>query len=544
MPKVAGADTRGWPVKDSQPGTPPQQQQLASTYARSTSLGWLRIVITRATQLLWIKIITQPEVLSKDLYGFVSFVALGASLVAGLGVPWIGWVMTQRGLAEKDPEKSTRFIHQMAVYGIASSLVLVPILAFVFIYVTYLSASGQALPFEGMIMIVAIAVAASLFQLFQSVYSAFLKMERYVLIGTVRAVAYNLFPLVLYLVTGNVLLIFWGWVIADLVVISTAIPTCGLKRDASLYRPKLPDKALVIFTLPVLLLTVFDTFRGVISGVFTFIFFGSANFATYNLVIGVTTIATDAILTLMLPFGPIMVVVLKSRPERVGIALGTVLKMVSHAIFYVSPILIFCGTPAMAAITSSQYLGPETQATLSYATLMMAATVLNALFLNLIGSKGLTYRLLLFEAFYALVAIPFYYLFAFLGWLQTLGIAGVAVCTGLGFTVTLVLLALQTKELKQVGWKVLTRIAALGIPQAGVTFLLSLWLAPIDLIDLGVILLVTLGSVFLFSGLLSCFTGPELEVVSRASKGKLNGLIRFYERLGPHGPSEDVHENH
>jgi hypothetical protein len=531
-------------LKEEGSGAAPEQSGLAETYARSTSLGWLRIIVTRGTQLLWIKIITQPEILSKDLYGFVSFVALGASLVAGLAVPWVVWVMTQRGLAEKDPDASNRLIHQMVVYGIIASLVFAPLLAFAFIFVASVSTGVPLLAVEGISMMIPIAVAASLFQLFSGVYNCYLKIERNVVVGAARTVAYQLIPLALFLVTRSIMMIFWGWVIADVLMILVAIPTSGLRRQASLYRPRWPATALVVFTLPIFFLTVFDAFRGVISSYFTFVFFGSANFAVYNLMIGMTTMATDAILTLMIPFSPIIIVMLKTRPARVGIALGTVLKMVAHAVLYVSPILIFCGTPVLALITSSQYLGPESTATLSFATVMMAATILNALFLNLIGAKGQTYRLLYFEAFYALTAIPFYYLFAILGWLQVLGIAGMAICTALSFIVTLLLLMWQTKELKQIGWQALIRVAALGIPQAGVTFLLSLWLAPIDLVDLAIILAVTLLSLFLFSGFLSCLKKSELEIVSRASKGKLDRLIRFYERLAPRSRGDDENENH
>jgi len=498
--------------------------------------------VTRATQLIWIKIITQPEILSKDLYGFVSFVALGASLVSGLAVPWVVWVMGQKGLAEKDPRAANRFIHQMVVYGIIASLVFAPLLAFAFIFVASVSTGVPLLAVEGVSMMIPIAVAASLFQLFLGVYYCYLRIERSVVVGAARTVAAQLIPLAMFLATRNIMMIFWGWVIADVLMISIAIPTSGLKRQASLYHPKWPATALVVFTLPVFLLTVFDAFRGVISGFFTFVFFGSANFATYNLMIGMTTMATDAIVTLMFPFSPIMIVILKTRPERIGIALGTVLKMLAHAVLYVSPILVFCGTPVLALVTSTQYLSPESTATLSFATLMMAASIFNALFLNVIGAKLQTYRLLLFEAFYALVPIPLYYLFAILGWLQVLGIVGMAICTALGFIATLFLLMWQTKELKQIGWQALIRVAALGIPQAGVTFLLSLWLAPIDLVDLAVIFAFTLLSLFIFSGFLSCLKKSELEIVSRASKGKLDRLIRFYERLGPRSRSED--ENH
>jgi hypothetical protein len=334
-------------------------------------------------------------------------------------------------------------------------------------------------------------------------------------------------------------MIFWGWVIADALTLIVAIPTSGLRRQASLYRPKWPSSALMVFTLPIIGLTVFDAFRGVINGFFTFVFFGTAEFATYNLVIGLTTMATDAILTLMIPFTPIIIVMLKTRPERVGIALGTVLKMLAHAVLYVAPILVFCGTKVMALITSPQYLGPETTATLSFATIMMAATIFNAVFLNLIGAKGQTYRLLLFEAFYALVAIPFYYLFAILGWLQTLGIAGMAITTSLSFSATLLLLMCQTKELKQIGWQALIRVAVLGILQTGITFLLTLWYPPIRLAELAIIAGFTLMSLFILSGVLSCFTKSELEIVSRASKGKLNRLIWFYEHLGRHPRSND-----
>ncbi len=531
-------------MNDEGLGTNPEQSGLAETYARSTSLGWIRIIATRGTQLIWIKIITQPEILSKELYGLVSFVALGASLVAGLAVPWVVWVMTQKGLAERDSEASKVFIHQMVVYGIIASLVLAPLLGIVFIFLASVFSGVPLLSVEGVSMMIPIAVTASLTQLFLGVYNCYLRIERNVVVGGARTVAYQLIPLGMYLVTRNIIMIFWGWVIADVLTIIVAIPTSGLSRKASLYRPKWPTTALMAFTLPIILLTVFDAFRGAINYFLTFVFFGTADFATYNLVIGLTTMATDVIITLMIPFSPIIIVMLKTRPERVGIALGTVLKMLAHAVLYVSPVLVFCGREVMKIITSSQYLGPETDATLSFATIMMAATVFNAVFLNLIGAKGLTYRLLYFEAFYALAAIPFYFVFAILGWLQVLGIAGMAICTALSFVATLLLLMRQTEELRQIGRQALTRVAVLGILQTGIAFILTLWLSPIGFMDLAIIAAFTLLSLFILSGGLSCFVRPELEIVSRASKGRLDRLIRFYELLGRHSRRDDDNQSH
>lgn len=533
----------GASLKEEGSGAAPEQSGLAETYARSTSLGWLRIIAVRATQLVWIKIISQPEVLSKDLYGFVSFVALGASLVSGLVVPWVVWVMVQKGLAEKDPNASTRFVHQMATYGILTSLVFAPLLSVAFLFVASIMSGVQLFALEGILMVIPIAVLSSLFQLFLGIYYSFMKIERNVILGAVRSVAYYVVPLVMFLLLRNVIMIFWGWVLADVLVLAIAIPTSGLRREASLYRPKWPTRALVIFTIPIVLLTVFDAFRGVMDGFFTFAFFGNADFATYHIATRVTSIASDAILTLMIPFSPIMIVLMKTRPEKTGIALGTVLKMLAHAVLYVSPILLFAAAPIVELLTSAQYVTPQSIATLTVATTTMAFTIFNALFLNVIGAKGQTYRLLAFEAIYALLAIPFYVLFAVLGWLQILGIVGMALGTALGFFITLCLLVWESKELRQVGGRTLLRVVALAFPQAGVAFMLSLWLGPVDLLDLAVILGVTLLSLFVFSGFLACFKKSELEIVSRASKGKLNRLIRFYERLGPPSRGEDANEN-
>jgi hypothetical protein len=293
-----------------------------------------------------------------------------------------------------------------------------------------------------------------------------------------------------------------------------------------------------------LLLTTFDAFRGVVDGFFTFTFFGSADFATYHIATRVTSIASDAILTLMIPFSPIVIVLLKTRPQRIGVALGAVLKLLAHAVLYASFILVFCGAPIMGLVTSVQYVTPQSITTLAIATATMAFAVFNALFLNLIGAKGLTYRLALFEAFYALGVLPFYALFAMLGWLQILGIVGMATGTALGFFVMFCLLTWQTKELAKVGLGALLRVAALAFPQAGVTFVLSLWLAPIDVLDLGLVLALTLLSIFVFSAFLSCFDKSELEIVSRATKRKLNRLIWLYEKLGPRPRCDVDHENH
>ncbi len=383
-------------------------------------------------------------------------------------------------------------------------------------------------------MMIPLSITASLIQLFLGVYNSYLRIERGVVVGAGRTVAYQLIPLGMYLLTRDFMMIFWGWIIADVLTIIVAIPTSGLRRQASLYHPKWPSSAPMAFTLPIIGLTVLDSFRGAINNFFTVLLFGTTVFATYNLVIGVTTMATDAIMTLMIPFSPIIIVMLKTRPERVGIALGTVLKMLAHAVLYVSPVLIYCGSKVMSVITSSQYLGPETNTTLAFATIMMAATVLNTVFLNLIGAKAQTHRLLLFEAFYALSAIPFYYVFAVLGWLQVLGMAGIAITTAMSFAITLLLLMAQTKELRQVGWGALIRVAILGILQMGITYFLTVWYSPLSLEDLFIIAGITLSTLFILSGVLSCFTTSEMEIISRASKGRLDRLIWFYEHLGRH----------
>ena len=502
-----------------------EQTGLAVKYVRSTSLGWLRIVLVRGTQIFYLFFMARW--LTPVEMGHVQTLALGLSFIGGIVTPWIGWVLQQRALAESDPNSSIRIVHQMAVYGFIASFIFAPAISIIYLLTAQISILSE----EGLLFI-AIAVAVCLLALLQRVYLAFLKIEMNVIVGAVRIISNYLLPMIFFLLTWNVTTIFWGWLAADLLVLLFILPTCGLRRNLSLYRLLRPSKELVFFSAPLFIIYLFHSLRSFIDRYIIMLFFGEANLATYHLVSRITSIVSEAILTLLIPFLPIMTKVFEARPQRAGVALSASLKMLFHAILFVTPLLVFCGAPIINLILGDQYTTPESCLILAIASLSMVFTAFTALFTKIRGAKGDTHKMLLFEVSYVVGALFFLFLFSLLGWLQELEVIGIAICMALGNLLAFLFIGWQTKELSLISKGSILRLLLLIIPHTLLVFLLSVWLAPVDLLDLALIAGVSLLSLIFFSALLSCLSEDELEILSRVFKGKLDPLIRLYQKIG------------
>jgi len=481
--------------------------------------------LVRGTQVVYLFIMARW--LTTDQMGYVQTLGLGISLVIGVATPWIVWVMIQKTLAARDTARAVGTMHQMATYAILAGSILAPVLALLYLART----PSVSLPIDGTLLVLT-ALAMCFYQLVEGAFSAVLKVDLGLILGGARVIANYLIPLTLFFLTRNISMIFVGWLIADTLALLFGISKCGLRRKAALYRPRLPSKDLVVFTLPIFLLYFFGTLRTFLDPYITLFFFGTTNLAVYNNVSGLTSIASEAILTLLIPFLPVLTTLLRSRPERLGVALGVTVKMLALAILFVVPLFIFAGTPIILTVLSEKYVTAQSPALLAVASITMIFYVFHGLFANIRGAKGETLKLMLFEFSYDGAVILFYALFAYLGWLQTLGIIGVALCAMLGYFVAFCYMASQTKELGLLGRSSLARIALLSLPQTGAVFLLSLLLAPIDLFDFGIMAAIAFLLIVVLSAAFSCFNDDELEILSRVSKRRLDSLIRLYQRAG------------
>ena len=77
---------------------------LATKYARSTSLAWLRVILVRGTQLIYLFLIAR--LLLPAEMGILQAVALGTSFIGGVVTPWLAWVMQQKALMAKEKEET------------------------------------------------------------------------------------------------------------------------------------------------------------------------------------------------------------------------------------------------------------------------------------------------------------------------------------------------------------------------------------------------------------------------------------------------------
>ncbi|MDO8125415.1 MAG: hypothetical protein Q6364_13700 [Candidatus Hermodarchaeota archaeon] len=493
----------------------------AVRYVRSTGLAWLRVGIVRGVQLVYIFIIARW--ISPDELGFVQAITLGITLVSGVLIPWIAWTMHQRALSETDPSRADKLVHQMFIYGIIETIILVPILT-----ALYLSGIGLSIVSDLGVVVLISAAQVSLFLLLQGVQLSYLKIEQNVLFGALRSVLNFILPLVFLFFTANIMMIFWGWIIADLITLIFLIPTSGLKRKLNLYKLVRPTKALLIFALPMIIIFIFNQFRGFIDQYIIILFFGYGDLAVYRTISRLPSIAEEAILTLLIAFLPIMTKVLASRPEREGIAFGITLKMLFIAVLFSGCIFIFAGIPIIHIVLGPQYILPESGLILSFATLTMMFFALSALFLRMRGAKGETYKMMIFSILFVVNIAIFLALFFAFGLFGIWGTIGIAMCVTFGYALTFALLTWQTKELALVPRGSLLRLLALIPIQFFVVYMLAVLLSPLDIIDTLIITGISFLLILIVSALFSVFTNEDLDILSRASKRWLNPIIKFY----------------
>ena len=498
---------------------------FAEKYFKTTSIAWLRIGLVRGTQIIYLSIIAR--LLTLDEMGFVQTIAIGVSFIGGIAVPWLSWVMHQKALTTRDRNNANRIIHQMTIYGVLATFTLAPLLSLLYLF----SLGIPFLAVETTIFLLA-TMSTCLFQIFQGVNLSNLRTERNVFFGAARTVLNYLIPLILYLLTLDVLMILWGWIIADSLTLLFLIPTSGVNLKALPSGLIKPSKDLLIFALPILFIYIFTSYRSFIDRYLVLIFFGTANLATYHLVNRITGISSEAVLTLLTPFLPIITKMMVVRQERVGVAFGATLKMLVHGLVFVSPILAFCGAPIISLILGDQYVSLESVIVLAIASVTMALTAMNTLFLRVLGAKGSNYRMLVFTFSYVGTTSIFLALFYFLGWFGLPGIIAVAICMLLGIFLTFCIIAWQTEELRLVGRNGIIRLLLLLPFQALTTYFLALWLSPIDLLEVFIIAGISFLTLFIFSGLVSSFSNEDLAIISRVSKQRLDPFIRFYNFLG------------
>jgi O-antigen/teichoic acid export membrane protein len=499
-----------------------EKTSYAVKYFRSTGLAWLRVGVVRGVQLIYIAIIARW--LSTDQLGFVQAIALGITFVSGVLIPWVAWTMHQQALSKEDPIHAEKIIHKMFIYGVIETIILVPIFAAV-----YLSGIGLTIASDIGIIVLISTFQVCLFLLVQGVHLAYLRIERNVIVGAIRTVLNFLLPLILFYLTLNIVTIFWGWIIADLIILVIIIPTCGLKRQLNLYQLVRPTKALLIFALPMILIFIFNQFRSFIDQYLIILFFGYGDLAVYRNISRIPSIAQEAILTLLIPFLPIMTKVLASRPEREGLAFGITLKMIFMAVLFVGCVFIFAGLPIIELILGAQYILPESGLLLSFATLTMVFYALSSLFLRMRGAKGETFKMMIFSVLFALSIGIFLALFFAFGFFGILGTIGVAVCVTLGYALTFTVLTLQTKETALVPRGALLRLVALIPIQMLIVYVLAIILTPLDILDTLIITGISFLTLLVGSALLTIFSNEDLEILSRASKNWLNPIIKFYQ---------------
>ncbi len=382
-------------------------------------------------------------------------------------------------------------------------------------------------------------VVFSLFPLFQYIYQSYLKIELSLVYVAIQTILNFIFPLVFFFFTSNITSIFIGWLLADLLVLLVMIPRSDLKWSRSFFKLTWPSKALIIFTIPVFFNFLFRSLRSFIDRYIILLFFTLTDLANYHLVTRITGIAQEAILTLLIPFFPIMTMVFQQRSSRAGVALGVTTKMLSIAIFFVAPILAFAGLPLIGLILGEQYLLADNQLLLSIASVTMVLFAFTALMGNIRGAKGETYKMLAFQISYVIGFSIFLIVFFLLGWVQALEVFGVALSMMLGYFFAFCLITWQTPEMKLLGKKAVIQLVSLGVVQTIIVFLLALWFAPLDIVDTLVITGISFLTLLLFSALFSTFTQDEMAIVSRISKGRLDPLITIYKKIGIWEPKKE-----
>jgi O-antigen/teichoic acid export membrane protein len=510
----------------------PKDPGLAVKYARSTSVGWLRIIFVRGVQIVYIYFMARW--LLPDEMGYIQLFALGLSFLGAVITPWVGWTLQQKALSESDSEESEKIIHRLTIYAVIIGCLFAPITA-----VLYLLTTPVPIWSIDAIVFIITVFAFSLFQLFIYINQTYLKLELSVLYGALETILSFIIPLVLFYFTWNVTSVFCGWLIADIIVLAIMIPKSGLKWSRGYFQLAWPAKALVIFSLPVLLNHLFNALRSFIDRYIILIFFTFADLANYHLVTRITGIVQQAVLTLLIPFFPIMTVVFQQRSSRAKIALGASTKMLSLAIFFVAPILAFAGLPIIDLILGDQYVSIENQMLLAIATLTMALFAYCAVMINIRGAKGETYKVLALQTTYVIGFSIFLIIFFLFGWVLILGIFGVALSMALGYFFAFCIFIWQTPEMRLLGKRVVVQLTSLGVVQMLIVFMLALLLAPVDIIDTLLITGIAFLTLLLFSALFSTFTQEEMDVVSRISKGRLDPLIKFYKKMGIWKPKQD-----
>lgn len=500
-----------------------QSENLAKTYVRSTSIGWLRIALVRGSQIIYLVFMARWLTLAEQ--GFVQSVALGINLVAGIVTMWIAWVMKQKALSETDPAKKDELVHQLTVYGVILSLTIAPL--FALLYVSFTPGIGVG---EAGILLTLVTTVMCLNVIGEAIYVSFLKIERTLIIGAGRLVLNYAIPFALFFLTNNVITIFWGWLIADLISITILFTTAGLKRKRRLFRLQIPSKELIIFALPILIIYILRSLRFFIDRYIVLIFMGGAEFAVYHLVSRITQISSDAVLTLLIAFFPIMTVVFAKRQQKIGVALGATLKMLIHAIIFVVPILIFFGAPIIAFLLGPQYISLESTIILTIASFGMSFLALTHIFFRTKEAKGAVRILVLFEFLFVGGQILFLIIFLYNGWLTLYGSIAVALSVALGNLLALIVMAFKTEELKLIDWGSLLRTIFLCVPITVIVYFLSLILAPQDLLDVFIVAGISVLSLIALSGVLSCFTNEDLKIIIRAAR-RFEPLIRFYRKL-------------
>lgn len=505
---------------------------LAVRYARSTSIGWIRIIIVRGVQIFYIFLIARW--LLPNEMGYLQIFALGLSFLGSVITPWIGWVLQQKGLSEKDPQEGDKIIHQWTGYGIVIGIVISPITAILYLLTTPVPIWSL----DAIIFIVTVLVL-SIYQLFNWIYQAHLKIELSLVFGALQTILNFILPLLFFFFTLNITSIFWGWLIADFLVLLLMLPKSGLRASLSAYAVGWPSKVMIIFATPVFFIFLLRALRSFIDRYIILLFFSLADLANYHLVTRITGIASEAILILLIPFLPIMTKVFETRTSKANIALGAALKFLSIAVFFVAPILAFAGLPIIGLILGDQYALPENQLLLAIATMTMVIFAYTSFMGKVRGAKGDTYKLLWFQMSYIAGFSIFIVLFFLIGWVQFLGTFGVALSMTLGYFLAFCLILWFTPEMKLIGKKAAIQLTSLGLVQTIIVYVLALWFAPVDLIECLIITGISFLTLLLFAALFSTFTEDEMNLVSRVSKGRLDPLIKIFKRIGIWEPKQN-----
>ncbi|MFX1512915.1 MAG: oligosaccharide flippase family protein [Promethearchaeota archaeon] len=502
----------------------PENPELTKKFFHSTVLAWFRLIFVRGTSFVYLMIIARW--LTKPEMGLISLIAVGTGFISGIMTPWIAWVLQQRVLIESDKEASWNISYQLISYGFLFSFVFSPLLSFFYIISIRISIYS-----EPGILFILITSLLCVFQLLMGLQRAFLKLELNLLVSTAQAVLNSLMALLFYAVTKRVMSIVWAWLLSDLIIVLIILATSELSSDISRYFLVKPSRKLIIFSIPVFFLFLFRTSRNFIDRYLILLFFGEEELAVYHLVNRIAAMASEAILTLLIPFTPIMIKIGSTRPEKTQKALEGTIKMLVHFLVLVVPLLILSADLIIDIVLGEKYISHDASLILVFSSITLIFSTFNTLIIRFKGTKGSVYTMLIFAFIDLFIEIVLLFIFYLLEILDNYQIVAVAFCITLSNCCSFIIMVIRTKEIHLISLKEISRMVFLFFSQICVVVSFTYLVGPINLFEFLILVLLAFISVFFLSAFIGVLSDYELNLISRASKNRLNPIISVYRKL-------------